>query len=200
MWILCHSTRSSGLDRRVLVIEIFETVSLGVLLDKNLKDHINTIKNKISKSIGLILRAKNVLNKDSLTKLLYHIRCYLNCGNMGWGSTHKTKLHKIYLKQNIQFVLKVMKANLRILSHSCDPCLYWMFQKILVFMHRFKNCSNVPSIFANKFTYHSHRHPTNFSKNDFTLPEYLSHKSKYKISNSGLSLWNKVLSNNQKEL
>ena len=56
---------------------------LGVLVDENLawKDHINTLENKISKNFGLIFRAKNLLNKDSLTKLYYsYIHCYLNYG------------------------------------------------------------------------------------------------------------------------
>ena len=54
---------------------------LGVLIDKNLtwKDHISSIKNKISKNIGLIFRAKNVVNKDSLTiKLAIHLICSEN--------------------------------------------------------------------------------------------------------------------------
>ena len=73
-------------------------------------------------------------------------------------------------------------------------------EKILVLMHRVKTCSFVPSIFANKFTYPSHRYPTNFSKNNFASPKYLSHKSKYKMSIRGPSLWNKVLSSTEKEL
>ena len=70
---------------RVLVIEIFRIDSLGVLLDENLtwKDHINTTENKISKNIGLILRAKIVLNKDSLTKLLYLLLFKLRQYRMG---------------------------------------------------------------------------------------------------------------------
>ena len=73
-------------------------------------------------------------------------------------------------------------------------------KKILVFMHRVKICSDVPSIFANKFSHSSPRYPTNFSNNNFALPKYLSHKSKYKISIRDLSLWNKALSNAEKEL
>ena len=67
-------------------------------------------------------------------------------------------------------------------------------------MHRVKTFSDMPSIFANKFTYPSHKYPIHFSKNKFALPKYLSHKSKYKISVRGPSLWNKVLSNTEKEL
>ena len=73
-------------------------------------------------------------------------------------------------------------------------------QENLVFMHRVKTCSDVPSIFASKFVYPSHSYPTNFSKNNFALPKYLSEKSKYKISIRGPSHWNKVLSNIEKEL
>ena len=58
-------------------------------------------------------------------------------------------------------------------------------------MHHVKICSDVPSIFVNKFTYPSHRYPKNFSKSNFTLPKYQSHKSKYKISIRGPSLCNK---------
>ena len=75
---------------------------LGVPQDENLtlKDHINIIENKISKNIGLIFRAKNVLNKDSLMKLYYpHFNCYLNYANMAWDSAHKTNLHKVHLKE-----------------------------------------------------------------------------------------------------
>ena len=39
-------------------------------------------------------------------------------------------------------------------------------------MHRVKTCSNVPSISGDKFTYPSHRYPTNFLKNNYGLPKY----------------------------
>ena len=65
-------------------------------------------------------------------------------------------------------------------------------------MHRVETCSNVPTISGNKFTYPSHRYPANFSKNNFALPNY--HKSKYKISIRGHSLWDKVVPNAEKEL
>ena len=61
-----------------------------------MEDHINNIENKISKDIELIFRVKNVLNKGSLTKLYYsYFHYYLNCTNMAWGSTHKTKSQNI---------------------------------------------------------------------------------------------------------
>ena len=38
------------------------------------------------------------------------------------------------------------------------------------------------SIFAKKFSNPSHRYPIYFSENNFTLPECISQKSKYKVS------------------
>ena len=72
---------------------------------------------------------------------------------MAWGSTHKIKLHDIHLKQKHAIRLVCNEKNLSTLSHSYDP--YWLltvfqltFQKIFVFMHRVKTCSDVPFIFA----------------------------------------------------
>ena len=65
--------------------------SFGAHFDDNLtwKDHINTIGNKISKNIGLIIfRANNMLNHITLTCIA------------------------IYRNRNTQFVLYLMKKNL----------------------------------------------------------------------------------------
>ena len=70
---LCHkSTDKYNLSLvqpvpRIVGIELTRKASIkfiGVILDENLiwKDHISTIESKISKNIGLIFRAKNVLS------------------------------------------------------------------------------------------------------------------------------------------
>lgn len=58
---------------------------LGVLLEENLiwEDHINTVENKISQNFGLIFRAKNILNKDSPSKLLYSLLLKISQYDMG---------------------------------------------------------------------------------------------------------------------
>ena len=121
------------------------------------------------------------------------------------GSTHKTKLHKIHLKQKhaIHLICNENKyTHTKPLMRFLDVLHVFQIniQKIILFLHRVKTCSDVTSIFANKFTYLSHKYPTNFSKNKFALPKYLSHKSKYKISIIRSSLWNKVLPSTEKEL
>ena len=58
---------------------------LGVMLDENItwKDHIYTIENKIEKNLGLLYRAKQLLNEESL-KITYfsHIHSNLNYVNV----------------------------------------------------------------------------------------------------------------------
>lgn len=114
----------------------------------------------------------------------------VNLNTMAWGSAHKIKLHKIHLiqKHPTCFIcngnkfthIKRIKRPLQVLN-----VFQINFQKILVFMHRVKSYSDVPSTFANKFTYLSHRYSKNFFKNSFALPKYLNHKSRYKISVRG---------------
>ena len=111
------------------------------------KDHTSSIEKKISKNIGLIFRAKNVLNKDSLTKRLYnsYIHCYLNYASMAWGSTHKTNLHKTPFKQKLAIRLicsenksmhtKPLMQSLQVLNNK--------HSKTTVFMHSIKTCSDV---------------------------------------------------------
>ena len=73
MFSLCHkSTDKYNLSfvqpiLRIVGIELTRKANIkfiGVIFDENLiwKDHISTIESKISKNIGLIFRAKNVLS------------------------------------------------------------------------------------------------------------------------------------------
>ena len=70
---------------------------LGVLFDEHLswKDHITVIENKISKNLGLLYRAKRVLDSDTLKRLYFSFfHSYVNYGNIAWASTTKAKLKK----------------------------------------------------------------------------------------------------------
>ena len=124
----------------------------------------------------------------------------VNYANMAWPGSHKTKLHNIHLKQKHAIRLiwnenKFTHTKPLIQSKLVLNVFQINIQNILVFMPHVKTCSNnVTSIFANTFTYPSHRYPINFWKNNFPLAKYLTHKSKYKISIRCPSLWNNVLS------
>ena len=75
---------------------------LGVIIDNQLtwKDHINYISGKIARSIGVIIKARKYLNKDTLLSLYYSfIYPYLTYCNQVWGNTCKTYLENIIIKQ-----------------------------------------------------------------------------------------------------
>ena len=75
---------------------------LGVLLDENMtwRRHIECIESKISKNLGILYKARYLLNL-TCTKQLYFssIHSYLNYGNIAWGSTNKSKLNVILRRQ-----------------------------------------------------------------------------------------------------
>ena len=75
---------------------------LGVIIDHNLNwiDHIAYIKNKISKGIGIMYRARHFLNKSSLIGLYYsYMYPYFTYCLETWGCASKTQLNPLFLLQ-----------------------------------------------------------------------------------------------------
>ena len=78
--------------------QVKETVFLGVVLDEHLSwtPHISQVARTISKSIGVINRARFFLLKPCLKTLYYClVYPYLHYGIMVWGSTYKTILRRL---------------------------------------------------------------------------------------------------------
>ena len=78
--------------------QVKETVFLGVVLDEHLawKPHISQVACKISKSIGVINRARFFLPKPCLKTLYYClVYPYLHYCIIVWGSTYKTNLRRL---------------------------------------------------------------------------------------------------------
>ena len=76
---------------------------LGIIIYENLtwKNHISTIENKISKNIGMLYKAKFLLNEKCLKHIYFaFIHSYLHYGNIAWASTNRYKLKKLYNQQN----------------------------------------------------------------------------------------------------
>lgn len=79
-----------------------ETKFLGIVIDNKLswKSHINYISNKVSKGIGILLRARQFLYGETLHMLYnYLIKPYFTYCISIWGSTFETYLHKLQLSQ-----------------------------------------------------------------------------------------------------
>ena len=117
-WTLFHSEKKKGRignDLPKLYINNFEvkresvTKFLGIYIDENLiwKYHIEYVCNKVSKSIVIMSKPKNILsNKQQLLfmKQLYFsfIHGYLNYANIAWASTNKSNLISLTAIRNMQ--------------------------------------------------------------------------------------------------
>ena len=78
--------------------EVFNTKFLGVTIDSQLnwKKHCNNIINKVSKGIGILSKARPLLNDDTLTNLYYSLTYpFLTYCIEVWGNTHQTTLKKL---------------------------------------------------------------------------------------------------------
>ena len=94
-------TRQVIIENNVLE-QADHTKFLGVYIDQHLtwKPHVNFIAAKISKSVGLLYKAKYYLPSTSLLTLYYAlIYPYLTYCNLIWASTYVTNLQRIYLLQ-----------------------------------------------------------------------------------------------------
>uniref|UniRef100_A0A8C6NYB4 Reverse transcriptase domain-containing protein n=1 Tax=Nothobranchius furzeri TaxID=105023 RepID=A0A8C6NYB4_NOTFU len=125
---------------------VSEIKFLGVVIDSNLswKHHLNYIKGKIAKSLGLLYKLKDILNHKAL-RLIYCslIQPYMAYCIEIWGSTFKTYIHEIKT---------IQKKSIRVMNKSnyyahTDPLflksqimkledLY--YYKIMQFMFRVK--------------------------------------------------------------
>ena len=108
----------------------------------------------MAKNIGLLYRAKYLLNKSSLRCIYFgYIHSYLNYANIVWGSTYQTKLRSIHLlqKRAIRIIFKEGKmTHSRPLLRSLNTLNVYqinIFQH-LHFMYNF-NKNETPVVFNN---------------------------------------------------
>ena len=162
------------------------TKILGVFIDENLsgKQHIEILSNKISKSIAILYKSRDVLSKQCLKQLYFSfIHSYVNYANIAWASASKSKLERLY---------RCQKHAARVIYHkdrytqasalSNDMKALNVFKlnifNILCFMYKCKQNLN-PTLFRNIFT---HRTKTKYAlRNEWTLP--LEQNSNFKKIN-----------------
>ena len=177
---------------------------LGVILDENLNwnDHLNTIENKVSKNIGILYKAKSIINSEGLRSLYYSfVHSYLNYGNLSWGSTHKTKLKRLASKQK-QAIRIINGDNEMSINEKMEKLNILNVYKInlyqsLIFMYRVKN-KTIPYVFQQRFEEVNHQYPTRFSHNNYSQGKIKLSQTKFAISSRGPRLWNNILTPVQK--
>ena len=167
------------------------------------KEHITVTENKVSKNLGLLHRARRVLDSTALKNLYFSfIHGYLNYGNMVWASTSATKLKKLASKQkqalrilNDEFTdIKEIMVRMKVLN------IYKLnIYQILNFVFKIK-ANTAPCIFQNPFTEIQHQYSTRFSKNSFVESQLVNCQKKISVSSRGQRLWSKLLDQQQKSL
>ena len=97
----CHINTQLQIDY-IPIERVNHTKFLGVIIDENLtwKAHIQYISNKLAKSIGILNKARRVLNKKSLHNLYYtFVYPYLTYYSIVWASTYPTNLKRLEIIQ-----------------------------------------------------------------------------------------------------
>ena len=86
----------------IILERVFENKFLGVIIDQNFswKQHINYIRSKLAKSIGVLGKIRHLLNLDSLYTLYCTLLTpYLTYCVEVWGNTYKSNLQPINIMQ-----------------------------------------------------------------------------------------------------
>lgn len=173
---------------------------LGTILDENLNwsEHIKMIKTKISKSVGIISKAKNVFNERVLIMLYNSLTLpYLNYCIEIWGFANKDDLDSILKLQ--KRILRIVK---RVNSRAESEPLFKQFKilnirKLLryntgIFMYKIEK-KLLPTIFSDMFKQNSDVHAYNTRhKNDVATTYCKKTKTKHSARHFGVTLWNYI--------
>ena len=170
---------------------------LGILIHENLTwdDHVRYIKQKISKSLGILYKTRHIISRNSLIQLYFSfINSYLNYGNIIWGSTYKKTLEPLFIKQkhaariifnqhkfyHAEPLLKEMKAlniyELNIFNTAC-------------FMFKNQVLKQTPRVFESLSKINSNKYHTR-SCGNLKTPYCKTLLSQKSISYRGPTVWN----------
>ena len=159
---------------------------LGVMLVENIswEEHVRTVETKLAKNIGLIYRAKHLLEEKSLKSIYFaYIHSYLNYVNIAWGSTYRTKLKAIHFHQKhaVSIVFNEDKlAKSCPLLRSLNALNVYQINPYqhLAFMYKL-NKNKAPLTFNELFKKPFHKYPTKFSENCFSFKAISLKSRKY---------------------
>ena len=135
---------------------------LGIMIDECItwKDPIRTIENRISKNIGLLYQAKQLLNTSFLKSINY--------ANIGWASTQKNTKQK----HVVRIIFNEDRlCHTRTLLKTLNALNVYQLNIYQDLMHRLKS-DNIPKIFTKLIKKPKHKYPTKFSKNSYTTKSF----------------------------
>ena len=176
---------------------VTSTRFLGVILDEsmNWKAHINAIDSKLAKIIGMMYKAKSLLNQNSMLSLYNaFFNPYITYANIAWSSTNHGKIRSLYTKQ--KHAIRII-ANIPVLAHTAQWFTKFNIMDIykiniiqhLTFMYK-ANTGKLPSISSKRLVLRNHKYETRNYENTYCLPVYKTKKSQFSISYRGPRIWN----------
>ena len=173
---------------------------LGVLLDENLtwRSHISCIENKISKNLGILYKAREIVNKKCMKQLYFSfIHSYLSYGCIAWASTNKTKLKTLHRRQKhgsriINFKDKFTHAEPLMQELNALNIFQLNVYQTLLFMHKVKHL-NIPKVFEDDFTVNRNKYNTKAANTTFYKPQYNTKMCQFSIRYRGPHIWNSLM-------
>ena len=184
--------------------EVDKTKFLGVIIDNKLswKEHVNYICGKIARGIGVIIKARAFLNKNSLLTLYYSFvyPYYIYCNHV-WGCSSAANINRLFVLQK-KAVRIICQANYQAHSEPLFKELKLLtvrqINKYLIgqFMHR---CYQdlLPPLFDTCFirNYELHQHNTRQVLYYYNIPRVRTEYRKSSIQFRGPSIWNEIMKN-----
>ena len=192
---------SNVMINNVNVTKVSHIKFLGIIIDSQLKwtNHVQYIRSKISKGLGILCKARKLLNRSTLVTLYYSfIYPYLTYCIEIWGSANSTVLSSLF---------KLQKRAVRVITSSpFNTHIHSLFQdlKILtldkiyiyflgLFMYKV-NSGLVPPIFQSFVSLNSDIHQHNTRQSQLLhLPLCNSTAYNKCVSFKGIKLWNLIM-------
>ena len=166
-------------------------------------DHIHAIEKKLAKNIGLLYRARQFLDKESLKTIYFsYIHSYLNYANIAWASTYFTKLKTIHYQQKHAARIIFNEVNLihsRPLLQSLNALNIYQINSYhhANFMYKFQT-NQTQKMFNIAFEKPTHKYPIQFSETKFKYKKYSLTSTKHSFSGRGSKIWNQFLTKEEK--
>ena len=181
--------------------QVYKTKFLGVVIDPKLswKNHIALVSGKLSRSIGMIIKARQCLNRKALTTLYYSFFYpYLTYCNHVWGSTYTTHTMKLFIVQKkvIRIIYGIKRrestetafTDLKIMKFP-DINMFLIGR----FMFRLRR-GEVPDMFSDFFIRNAEIHDySTRQRQHFHVPSERSNLGKFSIRYRGTIVWNLIL-------
>ena len=183
-----------------VVERVYVTKFLGVYIDAQLswKHHIDYTCKKLSKSIGILSKARRKLSKNTLISLYYSFSYpYLIYCNQVWGNTYPTNLNKLQVLQK-KIVRIITSSSFQ--AHSApllagNKLLNTRQINLYVvgnFMYKYV-VGSLPPVFHDYFVYNREISTYETRRaNDFCIPFCRTNIRQFTIRIHGAKLWNSI--------